>query len=268
MTWFYRLLLRAYPRDLRVEHGDEMAAAFSERWRVEARGVWPRLRLTSLLLADFCASLLREWRAALGAPRTTGVHRGAPWPMTDLLTDLRLAFRQLAMAPIFALGATLTLGLGVGATTAIFSLAGATLLRPVPIADADRILQSQWSWSLPDFRDLESDNEVFSHVAAWSGLDFGFGRDGATVALPGLAVSGRYFALTGLKPEAGRLLVEEDDEAGAAAGKRGHRVRAMATRLRREPERHRPDHPAQRETGDGRRRRPGGFPRFLSQGVA
>ena len=71
----------------------------------------------------------------------------------------------------FVASAVGTLGLGIGATTAVFSLADATVLRPVPIPAVERVVQTPFSWSLPDFRDLARDQGVFTDVAAWTTIE-------------------------------------------------------------------------------------------------
>jgi putative ABC transport system permease protein len=213
MTRLFRLLLFLYPPSIRREHGEEMAAAVAARWRDES-GVRARARFGFDLLTDFAGSWPREWRATVGRRarprRTIGIAS-----LTGVGADARAAFRLFTRAPLFALGAVLTLALGIGATSAIFSLADATLLRPLPIRAPDRVWQVDFSWSNPDFRDLEAARTSFSEVAAWSNQTFGFDRGGEAVEVAGAAVSGGYFPLTGLRPVAGRLLEASDDRAGA-----------------------------------------------------
>lgn len=216
MPRFYRLLLRAYPRALRERHGPEMAAAFDDQWRQAGSSVSSRARLVVLLLTDFLTSVRREWRPPQHGPRPDQPS-GGRWPMPHFFTDARTAARHLLRAPMFTLGATLTLGLGIGATTAIFSLADATLLHPVPIEAPDEVFQSTFSWSLPDVRDLERDATVARDIAAWTGLDLGLDLDGTPQVISGLGVSGGFFALAGLPPSAGRLLQPADDDPGAPA---------------------------------------------------
>jgi len=212
----YRLLLRAYPRDFRDRHGSEMVDTLAERWRTERLGRG-RLRLLWLFLADFLTSVVHEWRGGGAVTDIRLPSRRSRWTMTDLLGDLRLAWRHLWRSPLFTAGAVLTLGFGIGATTAIFSLADATVLRPLPIQDADRVVQSEWSWSLPDFRDLERDQDVFDQVAAWTGLDVAVELEGTTTVVQALGVSQSFFVLCGLEPASGRLLGPADDRPGAPA---------------------------------------------------
>src|SRR5438067_13704035 len=90
------------------------------------------------------------------------------------MNNFRLALRQLTKNPGFAAVAILTLALGIGANTAIFSIVNAVLLRPLPYPDADRIMVlnessgpgQDFSVALPDYFDWRNDNAVFEHLAA------------------------------------------------------------------------------------------------------
>jgi predicted permease len=146
------------------------------------------------------------------------------WPrLENLLRDLSFSARLLRKSPGFALVAILTLTLGVGANTAIFSLLNGLLLRPLPVPDADRLVllrveptSFHYSFSLPLFRELEKHSEVFSSVFAFTGHEFQIrGRDG-NEKVPGAFVSGRYFEALGIRPELGRYLTADDDRKGAS----------------------------------------------------
>ena len=146
------------------------------------------------------------------------------WPRFEsLLRDISFSARLLRKSPGFALVAILTLTLGVGANTAIFSLLNGLLLRPLPVPDAQRLVllrlePAQWhySFSLPLFRELEKHQEVFSSVFAFTGHQFQIrGRDGNEV-VPGEFVSGRYFDALGIRPQLGRYLTPDDDRKGAS----------------------------------------------------
>jgi predicted permease len=199
MTLIFRLLLLAYPPSLRREYGVEMTAAIAQQWR-DRRSLMSRVRLLGGLVGDSAAS----WRRRRPLP-----------PMRNVSSDLRDAFRLFRRAPLFALGAVTTLALGIGASTAILSLADSTLLRPLPIPHADQLVQTTFSWSHPDFRDAVSEQRVFASLGAWGNLTFGLERDGTALQINGLVVSGRFFETTGQHAVAGRLLDETDDRPGA-----------------------------------------------------
>jgi predicted permease len=208
----YRLLLLAYPASLRASHGDEMASVVAERWR-ERPGIVARMSLIRDIISDFVQSLPRAWRLERRQPSSDRSPRGGGG--RGLGTDFRQAVRGLTHAPLFTLGATITLAIGIGASTAIFSLARATLLHPLDIRDPDRVVFVQSSWSHPDLRELERRTQEFSGLASWTNLSVGLERDGRTVSLTAAAVNGRYFETLGLTPAAGRLLHDSDDQPGA-----------------------------------------------------
>lgn len=136
--------------------------------------------------------------------------------MNDLLVDIRHAFRLAARTPVFTAAAILTLALGIGATTAIYSLADATLLRPLPVRDLDSLYATCWSASHPSFHDYVARTDVFDGVVAFSGREaFSVQRGDSTALAPGAYVSGNFFGVLGIVPQAGRLLTPSDDGAGA-----------------------------------------------------
>src|SRR6266566_1700658 len=138
---------------------------------------------------------------------------------------LKLAFRQLRNNPAFSAIAILTLALGIGANTAIFSIVNAVLLRPLPYPDADRIMVlnessgpgQDYSVALPDYFDWQKDNTVFEHLAAThkesrnlSGIP---GRDPERVSCA--SVTRNFFNIIGLPPELGRTFSQDEDKVGA-----------------------------------------------------
>jgi predicted permease len=143
--------------------------------------------------------------------------------MGNLLQDLRFAFRQLAKSPSFAITAVLTLALGIGANSAIFSLVNSLLIRPLPVADAQQIaalgqrqnngpLLPQFSW--PEFKQVRAQSQdSFSGIFVHSlGLD-GFATEGQQPQRTLTSyVSGNFFDVLGLKPAVGRLLLPSEGE--------------------------------------------------------
>ncbi|HST31781.1 MAG TPA: ABC transporter permease [Chthoniobacterales bacterium] len=140
------------------------------------------------------------------------------------MNHLRLAFRQLIKNPAFSAVAILTLALGIGANTAIFSIVNSVLLRPLPYPDANRIMVvnessgpgQDYSVSFPDYLDWQKDNTVFENLAAThkesrnlSGIP---GRDPERIS--GAAVTRNFFNIVGLGPEIGRIFSEDEDKAG------------------------------------------------------
>ena len=141
------------------------------------------------------------------------------------MNNVRLALRQLIKNPAFSAVAILTLALGIGANTAIFSIINAVLLRPLPYPGADRIMVlnessgpgQDYSVALPDYFDWQHDNTVFEHLAAThkesrnlSGIP---GRDPERISCA--AVTRNFFNIIGLPPQIGRTFSEEEDKVGA-----------------------------------------------------
>ncbi len=147
--------------------------------------------------------------------------------MAGFTQDLRYALRQLAKAPGFAAVAIVTLALGIGANTAIFSLIDQALLRTLPVKEADRlvILQSlgsfnghtssrtddNFSFSYPMYRDLRDQNSVFSGLIATDKVNLGVQWHNQPELVDAELVSGNYFDVLGVQPAVGRLLVASDD---------------------------------------------------------
>jgi len=138
-----------------------------------------------------------------------------------LLSDLRYAARSLSRAPGFALTVILTLGLGIGANTAIFSVVRGVLLRPLPHKDGDRLVYLRHSikgpggenvnFSVPEINDFRESAKSLAGIAEYSGMIYTLqGKQDAVRMTVGL-VTGNYFKVMGLSAVAGRLLNEGDD---------------------------------------------------------
>src|ERR1700720_2151488 len=177
--------------------------------------------------------------------------------IASLGQDLRYVFRQLRKNPGFAAVAVLTLALGIGGNTAIFSLINAVMLRALPVESPGRLVLLKWksksipktkasssyancppgsgpaleggdiisdvpldsggcSFSLPFFEQLQSEQNVFSDVAAFVPAELSVNSEGRTSRVTGLFVSGEFFSTLGVKPAMGRLFDQRDDSEGAA----------------------------------------------------
>jgi len=218
-----RLLLAVLPRSLRRAHGREMRQLARDRWReasASGRG-FARTRLALLLFADVLRAApgehAYEWRRRGRRLRHEPTRRRGQ-PMSDLLADLRYALRLATLSPVFTGAAVLTLALGIGATTAIYGLADATLLRPLPVRDVDSLYATRWSASYPAFRDYLARTDIFDGVVAFSGRDtFSLQRGNSTALAAGAFVSGNYFDVLGIGPQLGRILLPSDDGAHGGA---------------------------------------------------
>ena len=143
--------------------------------------------------------------------------------MSNSIQDLRFAARTLRRSPMFTVIATVVLGLGIGASVAIFSLVDALLLRPTPgvlhageIVGFERWQAGQLLGDLgyPDYRDYRDQLQSFSGVIAEATPTVDVARGGAAERMSAALVSGNYFAVLGVQPALGRLITDHDDVDG------------------------------------------------------
>ena len=148
--------------------------------------------------------------------------------LDDCAQDLRYGLRLLRKHPGFAVVAALTLALGVGATTAIFSVVEAVLLRPLPYRDADRLAMVWEDVNLPayknaqnspapgNFRDWRDQNASFVDLAAMRDGAWSLTGTGEPIRVTGEMVSASLFGVLGVEPHLGRGFTPDDDRFGAA----------------------------------------------------
>jgi predicted permease len=152
--------------------------------------------------------------------------RGFQW-LSQLLQDIRYIFRQLRKSPGFTLTAVLMLALGIGATTAIFSIVEGVLLRPLPFSDPDRLVIlgdvlegshcascAHSSVTAPDIRNYMRDTKSFSHLGGYRGRLFELSGAGEPAAVSGTRMSSEIFAALGVTPLLGRTFTQQEDEEG------------------------------------------------------
>jgi predicted permease len=143
----------------------------------------------------------------------------------NIAADIRYALRQLRKTPGFSVIAILTLALGIGANTAMFSVVNAVLIRRLPYADADRLVMvwedasrigfpqntpSPWNWQT-----WRHENTVFTDIAATRGGGFTITGDGEPEQLPGRRVTASFWSVLGSQPLLGRVFNEDEDRRGA-----------------------------------------------------
>ena len=148
--------------------------------------------------------------------------------LEEFIQDVRYGLRVLAKSPGFTAVAILTLALGIGANTAVFTLLDAILLRLLPVHKAEQLYQVRrvsadvperlsGDFTNPLWENLRSRQDVFSGMAAWGNTDFNLARGGAVQRAEGLWVSGGYFSTLGVRPALGRLINPADDYRGCPA---------------------------------------------------
>jgi predicted permease len=203
----YRILLRLFPASFRGEYGSEMESIFARRLG-QASGVLPRLALWGEALADVLHNAVR-------------VH-------ADILAqDLRYTLRTLGRAPGFALTAILVGALGVGATTATFSITDHVLVRPLPFPEPGRLLKlwqeqpargySRMELSPANYRDWEAMTTSFEGMAAFTDISANVVGEGEPQRLEGTATTAGLFSVLGASPALGRDFTAADDREGAPA---------------------------------------------------
>jgi predicted permease len=147
------------------------------------------------------------------------------WPrFENLLRDISFSARLLRKSPGFTLIAILTLTLGVGANTAVFSLLNGLLLRPLPVPNAQQLvllhlipMRSMYSFCYPIFSALEAKHDTFSSIFAFSNRPMQVRGPSGNQEILGSLVSGQYFSGLGVSPQLGRTLNADDNRKGTNA---------------------------------------------------
>lgn len=144
--------------------------------------------------------------------------------MSNPLRDVRYALRGIRKSPGFTLLAVLTLALGIGASTAIFTLLDQVALRMLPVKDPASLALLRWegswrgsntgyaAWSYPWYEDLRDKNDVFEEVFCRYDMPLSFGYGGQTERIGGELVSGNYFRTLGIGAALGRTITADDDQ--------------------------------------------------------
>jgi len=201
----YRLLLHLYPASFRAEYGEDLCALFARR-RGQASGI---------------AGVIMLWAGAL-----FDILRNAPAIHLDILRgDLAYAMRTLRRAPGFALTAIAVAALGIGATTAAFTLTDHVLLRPLPFRDEARLVKiwqeqraqgySRNEVSPANYRDWKRAASSFEAMGAYAGVSLDLAGAGDPERLEGAAFTADILPMLGAGASIGRLFTEDDDREGA-----------------------------------------------------
>lgn len=206
----FRALVRVLPFDFRTNYEGEMEAVFHEQQReAEERG--------GLLGA------LRLWKETV-----VGIFTTAPrehWQI--LVADCAYAFRMMRRNLGFTLIAILTLGLGIGANTAIFSVVHAVLMRALPYPNGHELIfvrqqeknigAQDVGFSVPEIMDYRAENRTLAGLVEYHGMSFTLFGHGDPERVRTGVVSANYFDLFGVKPLLGRTFLPDDDKLGAPA---------------------------------------------------
>ena len=222
----YRALLLAYPKPFRAAHGDDacdvfvdLARATRESGRLAVAGLWLRS------IREVAGSGWQERREArLDAPARGRVELTS-WAAAIAL-DVRFATRTLRKNPAFTVVVVLTLALGIGANTAIFSVVNEVLFQPLPFPEPDRLYRISWQWqpgSGPTALNpqkavyWQQHSEAFENVAAFAGARFSVAIEPAAELIGGVKVSESFFRVFGAQPALGRTFTIAEDQPGGPA---------------------------------------------------
>jgi putative ABC transport system permease protein len=144
--------------------------------------------------------------------------------MENFLQDIRYGLRMLRKSPSVTAVAVITLALGIGANTAVFSVVNAVLLHPLPYRDANELVvvweqNAARGWfhnivSAANFLDWRKQNHAFADMAAFDGKSYSLSGAGTAIAITGEQVSSNFFSLLGVRPALGRGFLPEDDTPG------------------------------------------------------
>lgn len=202
----YTLLLHLYPSSFRAEYGQEMRAIFARR-RQDAGSIRAVLALWAETLADIGANAARLQAEMLRQ-------------------DVAYTQRTLRRAPAFTITAILVSALGIGATTAAFSLADHVLVRPLPFPDAGRLVKlwqnqqsrgySRLEPSPPNYLDWKQASRAFGSMSAYTTISANLAGDVEPLRLDGAATTSDLFRTLGVAATLGRALLPSDDAPGAA----------------------------------------------------
>jgi predicted permease len=223
------------PRE--VELMEEVSAHLDDLYREGvARGLAPeesrRLALESLDQDEWQRGMRPLRQSQRPEPMALGAEAsGRRRLLAGLTRDLRYGVRTLRNNPGFTVAAVLTLALGIGANTAIFSLVSATLLRSIPVREPERLVQVTWDrggvLAYPEYAELRDGSPMFEgRLAAWGGITASLNAAGQAELVVGIIATGNYFGVLGVQPEIGRLLSPSDDVTPGA-----HPVAVISYRL-------------------------------------
>jgi putative ABC transport system permease protein len=231
----FRALLVIYPRDFRARFTEEMVEFFRERrieqYRNGSRGamrLWWHLVLDIALNAPslhlrsaFTSPTALRTPHSLDVPWSSPEYPAETRPMETLLQDIRYATRTLLRRPGFAVVASLTLALGIGATTAIYSVVNAVLVQPLPWPNADRLVTmtgmregQQVGVVYLDYLDWRAQNHSFDELAVVRGQSVNLTGGDVPERLFGTFANTATFRIMGARPAIGRLFADAETEIG------------------------------------------------------
>jgi predicted permease len=224
----YRLLLRTYPREFRERFAHDLDSDFLEMARSHgAASAWRRALSDLFRAVPLTASAAAAERARIARIGGPIVPPGEPF-MRSLLFDLRHGCRALVKAPAFTIITILTLALGIGANSAIFTLVNAALVRPLGFPDSERLMliyesipesgRDRFGVSPADYTDLLQYQQSFSNLGAYRTTTVELSGGGEPEQVDAATISSSLFDVLGVTAAEGRtFLVDEDQSQSSVA---------------------------------------------------
>ena len=204
----YAWLLRAYPERFRARFGESMRDTFGRDW-AGTRAAGP------LRCARFWIDTAGQavWFGFAERRETPRAHPPGALMRSLFAIDWRDAFRSLRATPVVTAIAVLSLALGIGANTALFSILNSMMLKTLPVREPDRLVMiDEGSWTNPIWEQIKlRRQQIFDDAFAWCGTRFDLSTQGQTDIVPGAWVSGNMFDVLGVRVIAGRPLTMADD---------------------------------------------------------
>ena len=206
-VFLFRIATLFRERSMRRELNDEMQAHIQMLTDENLeRGMTEREARSAALRSFGGVDLVHE---------SAGRERGIPM-LERILQDVKFGFRVLRRDRNFALLAIITLALGIGANTAIFSLVNAVLLRPLPYGKPDRVVTLKGGQSPPDIADFDEQSKTLSSVGGFAEWPLDLLGRGEPQSIPSALVTADLFKTLAVKPMLGRALMAGDDQLGGA----------------------------------------------------
>ncbi|MCI0533973.1 MAG: ABC transporter permease [Verrucomicrobiales bacterium] len=218
MNWFHKLRLRFRA----LFHKEKLDARMDDEMRSHIEMQTQENIDAGMKPEEARYAALREFGWVESIKDTCREQRGVSW-LENLTQDVRYGARMLRKNPGFTAVAVLTLALGIGANTAIFSVVNAVLLRPLPYPKSDRLVWLSesapnfpvMSISYPNFTDWRTQQTIFEHVGVYNWATFNLTGEADPLRLRGSRISAEAFAALRVQPVVGRTFRDDEDQAGS-----------------------------------------------------
>ncbi len=213
----YRFCLFVLPRSFRAECSEEILETFRDEyrdrfWRSGPRGARRFARKAAVQLLVCAVRLRMPYKARIQSRATTK----SSLFFLNTMRDIRVAIRGFVHKPGFFFTATMTMALGIGATTAVFSVVDKVLLRPLPYPEANRLVYfTNASHSVPDFKDWRDRTDSFESLAGSRVINYDLLADGTPKRIRTALVTADFFKLFGARTTTGMFFGHDDVNTGS-----------------------------------------------------